>query len=373
MAGQAATMTYDVERTFLGFAHALRAAGLKVGPDRAQAFLTASATLDVSARSHVYWAGRATLCAGEDDFAVFDRTFDRWFSTEGLRSGTPPAPAQRSITQADLGDGDGASEAGDDQLVSVIASAEESLRHRDVASLSSQERQRVARMFAGLPVVVPTRRSSRRHPHRRGDIDPARTVRDQLRRAGEPGPLRYRRQRSRPRRIVFLIDISGSMEAYADSLIRLAHRVVAATPHTTEVFTLGTRLTRITAPLRIRDPERALQAAGNTVPDWSGGTRLGEALRAFLDRHGQRGLARGAIVVVASDGWERGDPQQLATQVERLQRLAHRVYWSNPHRGKAGYAPVQGGIAAALPHLDGLVAGHSLASFAELLELISDA
>ncbi|MGZ5389217.1 MAG: VWA domain-containing protein, partial [Aeromicrobium sp.] len=161
--------------------------------------------------------------------------------------------------------------------------------------------------------------------------------------------------------------------AYADSLLRLAHRVVLASPYRAEVFTLGTRLTRVTTAMRIKDPEQALRVAGNTVPDWSGGTRLGEALRAFNERWGQRGLARGAVVVIASDGWERGDPELLGEQVQRLQRLAHLVLWSNPHRGKAGYEPIQGGIAAALPYVDKLVAGHSVAAFTDLLELISDA
>jgi hypothetical protein len=163
------------------------------------------------------------------------------------------------------------------------------------------------------------------------------------------------------------------MSPYADALLRLAHVWVRGAPRTTEVFTAGTRLTRVTRALRGRDPEVALRAAGEQVPDWSGGTRLGEALQAFLDRWGQRGTARGAVVVVFSDGWERGDPELLATQMARLHRLAHRVVWVNPHRGKAGYRPVQGGIAAALPFVDDFVAGHSLATFAELVEVVARA
>jgi len=172
---------------------------------------------------------------------------------------------------------------------------------------------------------------------------------------------------------VLLVDVSGSMAPYADSLLRLAHRIHSAWPRRTEVFTLGTRLTRVTRPLSHRDPDAALIAAGETVPDWSGGTRLGESMRAFLDRWGQRGLARGAVVVVFSDGWERGDSALLAEQTARLARLAHSVIWSNPHRGKPGYAPVQAGIAAVLPHVDQLVAGHSMAAFDAVLEVIADA
>ncbi len=198
-------------------------------------------------------------------------------------------------------------------------------------------------------------------------------MREQLRRAGEPGPLRYRRRGARRRRVVLLVDVSGSMEPYADHLLRLAHRVVQAAPATTEVLTMGTRLTRVTAALRRRDAQQALDAAGQTVPDWSGGTRLGETLRVFLDRWGQRGMARGSVVVVFSDGWERGDAALLGEQMARLKRIAHHVVWVNPHRGKPGYQPVQQGIAAALPHVDDFVAGHSLATFAELLEVVGRA
>ncbi|GAB3042434.1 VWA domain-containing protein [Parafrigoribacterium mesophilum] len=358
--------------TFVGFAQALRSAGLPVGPDRTQVFLDAAVRLGVGDRRHVYWAGRATLCTSPEDIVTFDKTFERWFSAEPAGVAAPRS-APQSVAQADI-TGDGAADQlGEEHRIAVLASEEEALRHRDVASLSAVDRTRLARLFAGLSVTVPQRRSLRRHPHRRGDIDAARTVREQLRRAGEPGPLRHRRARPRARRIVFLVDVSGSMQAYADSLLRLAHRVVMAAPYSTEVFTLGTRLTRVTTALRLRDPEQALQVAGAAVPDWSGGTRLGEVLRAFADRWGQRSVVRGAVIVIASDGWERGDPTLLGSQVCRLQRLGRVVLWSNPHLGKAGYAPIQGGIVAALPYLDALVAGHSLAAFEELLQRIADA
>lgn len=355
---------------FVGFAHALREAGLDATPDRTQAFVEAVALLGPDRRRDVYWAGRATLCADPDDLGVYDQVFAAWFSPDEprLRARTQPPP--RVVVQAGLQDPDdaGAGSTDDVQEVAMKASRTETLRHRDVASLSVAERAEVARMFDRLTVRVPLRRSPRRTPHRRGDLDPTRTLRDQLRRAGEPGPLRFRAPRRRARKVVLLVDVSGSMSAYADSLLRLAHRLVSASPRDVEVFTLGTRLTRVTAAMRRRDPEDALAAAGATVPDWSGGTRLGEVLQAFVDRWGQRGMARGAVVVIASDGWERGDPVLLGTQVERLRRLAYRVLWANPHRGRPGYAPVQGGIAAVHPHLDALVAGHSLAAFQALLD-----
>jgi uncharacterized protein with von Willebrand factor type A (vWA) domain len=227
-------------------------------------------------------------------------------------------------------------------------------------------------MFATLRPVAPLRRTPRHERWHRGRLDASRTLRDSLRRMGEPGELAWRRRRVRPRRVVLLVDVSGSMSSYADALLRLGHRIVSTQPRT-EVFTLGTRLTHVTRALRHRDPDRALIAAGEAVPDWSGGTRLGEVLQAFLDRWGQRGVARRAVVVVFSDGWERGGTDLLAEQMKRLARLSHHVVWVNPHAGKRGYAPVQGGIAAALPHVDRLLAGHSLATLQELSEVLSHA
>jgi uncharacterized protein len=173
--------------------------------------------------------------------------------------------------------------------------------------------------------------------------------------------------------VVLLVDVSGSMSPYADALLRLAHTFAQGTEEGVEVFTVGTRLTHLTRAMRLRDPDRAIVAASATVPDWSGGTRLGETLKVFLDRWGQRGMARGAVVVVFSDGWERGEVGLLGEQMMRLQRLAHRVVWVNPHRGKEGYLPVQRGIVAALPYVDDFVAGHSMATFEELIEVVAHA
>jgi uncharacterized protein len=171
------------------------------------------------------------------------------------------------------------------------------------------------------------------------------------------------------------------MSAYADALLRLAHRFVVsagaagggATTRGVEVFTIGTRLTRVTREMRLRDPDRALAASGTAIPDWSGGTRLGEVLKAFLDRWGQRGTARGAVVVVCSDGWERGGAELLGEQMARLRRLAHSVVWVNPHKGREGYQPLTGGMQAALPSIDHFVSGHSLAAFEELSGVIQRA
>ena len=250
------------------------------------------------------------------------------------------------------------------------------LRQRDVASLTPSEKQRLAALFGTLRSRPPLRRTLRHEPWRRGQVDAARTVRASLRRMGEPAAIQWRHRRLRPRRVVLLVDVSGSMSGYADALLRLAHTMTQAHARRggrVETFTVGTRLTHLTRALQSRDAERALVAAGAAVPDWSGGTRLGETMRVFLDRWGRRGLARGAVVVVFSDGWERGDVSLLATQVRRLRAVAHRVVWVNPHRGKDGYQPVQQGIVAVLPYVDDFVAGHSLAAYAELMEVVARA
>jgi uncharacterized protein with von Willebrand factor type A (vWA) domain len=271
-------------------------------------------------------------------------------------------------------EGEGDDEEGPDApVLRVSASAGEVLRHRDLGELSAGEREHLRRLLALLRIGMPMRTSRRRRPARRGPADPARTLRAALRNHGELRELRRAGHSIRPRKVVLLIDVSGSMAPYADTLMRFAHVLVRRAPSSVEAFTIGTRLTRITRELRHRDPELALSAAGRAIPDWSGGTRLGDVLGAFVERWGRRGVARRAVVVVFSDGWERGEPDELGMQMGRLRRLAHRVIWVNPHAGKEGYAPVQGGIVAVLPHLDHLLAGHSLATLERLLEVMADA
>ncbi len=366
------------DEVLLAFTRALRAAGVPVTQDRAQGFLEAVSLLGLENQRATWAAGRSTLCAGPDDLARYDAVFDAFFDARaGLprprSSDSPPHVAQ---TRSQLPDDEGVGDGGDTETIHVAASRTEVLRHRDVASLSAAERHRLAAMFATLRPTAPLRRTARHQAWHRGQVDAHRTLRTSLRRMGEPAQISWRRRGSKPRRVVLLVDVSGSMSAYADALLRLAHRftvALRAEGGVVETFTVGTRLTHVTRAMRLRDPERALVAAGETVPDWSGGTRLGETLRFFMDRWGQRGMARGSVVVVFSDGWERGDPALLAEQVQRLRRVAHRVVWVNPHRGKAGYEAVQQGVVAVLPHVDDFVAGHSLATYAEVAEVVSRA
>ncbi|MCY7343162.1 MAG: VWA domain-containing protein [Pseudonocardia sp.] len=361
----------------VGFTVVLRGAGLAITTDRVATFLGALDTLDVTSRMQTYWAGRLTLCSDPDDLPRYDRAFEDWFtpqpggSTRVRDERPPPPPKLAALTPAgDPGDSD---DDGQQPQVHARAGGAEILRNRDLAELTPAEREHLRRLLALLRPTPPTRPSRRRRPSPRGVAAPGRTLRAALHNGGEIRELRRRDRSRRPRKVVLLVDVSGSMEPYADALLRFAHVVVRRAPGAVEAFTLGTRLTRITRELRMRDAERALAAAARAIPDWSGGTRLGEVLRAFVDRWGQRGAARRAVVVVFSDGWERGETDLLGVQMSRLRRLAHTLVWVNPHAGKDGYAPVQGGIVAALPYLDDLLAGHSLATLEELLEVVRDA
>jgi uncharacterized protein with von Willebrand factor type A (vWA) domain len=361
------------DEILLAFARALRAGGVPVTQDRAHDFLAAVALLGADHPAAVRVAGRSTLCAGPDDLARFDQVFEAFFNArDGLPRPRPRVRPEASVSRLPLDDGDGEEVGSADEIVRAAASTTEVLRHRDVASLDAAEKQRLSAMFGTLRPRPPLRRTARHRRWHRGRIDASRTLRSSLRRMGEPAEIAWRRRASKPRRVVLLVDVSGSMTSYADALLRLAHRLTQGIGNV-ETFTIGTRVTHITRAMRLRDPERAIVAAGETVPDWSGGTRLGETLRFFLDRWGQRGMARGAVVVVFSDGWERGDASVLAEQMARLGRVAHRVVWVNPHRGKDGYEAVQTGVVAALPFCDDFVAGHSLATYADLVEVLADA
>ncbi len=364
----------DADVLFAGFARALRHAGVAVTPDRTQLFLRAAAVAGAGTAAGVYWAGRASLCAGPEDLDTFDRVFDRWFAG-AVPAGPPSHSRSRQVAPAALHDADGRRRPGRAEAAALpaMASRAEVLRHRDIADLGPDDRAGLSALFASLRLSPPRRRAARRRPATRGTVDAGRMLRDEIHRGGEPGPVRFRRRGTRPRRLVALIDVSGSMGPYADSLLRVGHVLARTGPPAAEVFTIGTRLTRVTRALRQRDPDVALKSAGDTVPDWSGGTRLGETLKAFLDRWGQRGMARGSVVIIFSDGWERGDCSALEQSMQRLSRLAHRVIWVNQHRGKSGYLPVQAGMAAALPYVDDFLAGHSIATFEALMGVVADA
>ena len=329
-------MVRPAEEVLLGFARALRAAGVAVTADRERTYLEAVAAVGLEDQPAVYFAGRATLCGSPADLERHDLVYTAWFS--GQRAGTkdrPPLP--NLVAQAGLGatESPTAQGADDPDVLRAQASPTEVLRHRDVATLSRRERESLAALFGALRPQAPRRRAHRYTASPRGSVDSRATLRSTLRRMGEPGEVRWRRRGSRARKVVLLVDVSGSMSGYADALIRLAHAYcVAGVP--VEVFTLGTRLTHITRPLHQRDPDRAIVAAGDAIPDWSGGTRLAEGVKAFLDRWGRRGMARGAVVVVFSDGWSATSPRPSASRCGGC--APSRTGWSGSTRTGDGRA-----------------------------------
>ena len=363
----------DGVESVVGLARTLRAAGVPAAPDRVHAAVEAMAALDPSRRPAVYWAGRLTLCGSPADIARYDRVFDAYFGdrpTSLTRRQRLTRPQLRVVDDGRSGGDAGTDEDGHPGTASAASSDVEVLRHRDVAVMTVRAREELRRLLAAMSLPGELRRSRRRARHARGGVDGARTLRAWMRTGGEPARLRHHRSVQRPRRVVLLVDVSGSMDAYADTLLRFAHAAVRRGGAPTEVFALGTRLTRLTVPMALRDPDAALAAVAEALPDAGGGTRLGLLLKEFTDRWGQRGTARGAVVVILSDGWERGDPQLLGDQVARLRRLAHRVVWSNPRKAAPGFAPLAGGMAAALPHVDDFVAGHSLAALEHLADVV---
>jgi uncharacterized protein len=360
---------------------ALQAAGVPAGPDRVREAVRAVAALRPTSRADVYWAGRATLCAGREHTARYDAVFTALFDGGGLpRPRAAPVSVVRMVpvTLVDPAGpptppDEGADEQTEDpSVLRATESSVEVLRNKDISELSADERDALRRALAALDLPGEARRSRRwRRAGQHGAVDPRRTIRALLQAGGEPARLYRRRHAQRPRPVVLLVDVSGSMSGYADALLRFAHAASRRRGAPTEVFTIGTRLTRVTRELTSRDPETAMAAVAAAIVDYSGGTRLGLLLREFLDRWGQRGMARGAIVVILSDGWERDDPAVLGAQMRRLALLAHRVVWCNPRKGRPGFAPLAGGLTAALPHVDDFVEGHSLAALQQLARVVA--
>ncbi|CAN5263098.1 VWA domain-containing protein [soil metagenome] len=370
------TRTAEVLDSAVAFARTVRAAGVPVTTGRVQAFVDALEVLDASRRHDVFWAGHATLCGDPQDFGRYDRAFEAFFGGEAPHRRLKPAPPEASPreVQSITAPLRGGHEVEDDDELQLQASASDTevLRQRDLAALTPADRQLVNRLLAAMRLPGEPRRTRRRESWHRGAIDRRRTIRSALEGGGDPHHLRHRRQRWQPRTVVLLVDVSGSMSTYADALLRFAHVAVGrgAGRGRTEAFTVGTRLTRITRELRHRDPDTAMAAVAGAIPDWAGGTRLGDGLKQWLDRWGQRGLARGAVVIILSDGWERGQVDVLAQQMARLHRLAHRVVWSNPRKAAPGYQPLTAGMAAALPHVDQFLSGHSVAALERLAEVV---
>jgi uncharacterized protein with von Willebrand factor type A (vWA) domain len=368
------------------FSALLHAAGVPVTPERAGRFASALFLSPPAFTSDLYWLARVTLVTDQGHIPVFDAVFASVF--EGIvdpadfRGDTPPLPTirrgdrQPKTPEATAGSGSmpspGPARAGEEgepsgqESLAAMMSSEERLRHQDFAHLTPEE---LADLRA-VAMAAPPRRTRRTVRYRTGaELDVRATLRRARRSGGEPfSPVR-RRRRVRPRRVVLICDISGSMERYARAYLQLLWSGVASSK--AEAFVFATRLTRLTRALRGVSPDVALEQAGLRAPDWSGGTRIGEALKAFNDGYGRRGVARGAVVLILSDGWDTGDADLVAREMDRLHRLAYRIVWVNPRKAAAGYLPLARGMAAALPHVDAFVSGHNLAALDEVLEAIA--
>ncbi len=368
------------EELAVAFARVLRGGGLSVPIGNVLTFGEGLAAVGLDDRDAVYWTARTTLVRRPEDLPFFDRAFAVFWELRQPGSEPPPEEVLHVTLALDSEDADDEQDDGDagtdEPTITLRFSAVETLRHKDFAAYSRDELHEAQRMMADLRLAGSPRRSRRMvktkvgHRPRQGRPDLRRTVHAALRAGGEPISPRFREPGERLRRLVLLLDVSGSMEPYARALLRFVQAAVAGRQRV-EAFALGTRLTRVTRELSSRDPDRALARAAGQVHDWSGGTRLGECLRRFNDRWGVRGMARGAIVVILSDGWDRGEPEVLAEQMGRLRRVAHRVVWVNPLKVTPGYAPLARGMAAALPYVDDFVEGHSVVALEELAEVIS--
>ena len=374
----------------VAFGDALHRAGLPVTPERSGRFAAAVRLLTPTSLDELYWAGRVTLLTEHAQLDVFDRVFGQVF--RGLvdpadQRGDPTAPpvtrlpdeggpSARPGGSAPSGTprtGAAGAADGDGRDVPVgTASREERLASTDFADLDAAELADLRRLMRRLRLEPPLRPGRRHRRHHHGDrIDLRATLQRSHRSGGDPVEQVRRRRRRRPRRLVVLLDISGSMEPYARAYAQFLHAATATGAQRTEVFAFATRLTRLTRVLRVSDPSLALRRAAAAAPDWKGGTRIGEALKVFLDTYGRRGVARGAVVVIVSDGWERDGPALLGEQMARLRRLAARVVWVNPRRADDRYEPLAGGMAAALPYCDALVSGHTAVALEEVVAAIA--
>jgi uncharacterized protein len=369
----------------VGFGRLLRRRGLPVGTGRILTFCRAVAALDRLDRKAVYWAGRVAMVARKEDLAAYDAAFDEYFptaTTDALAMvaswgpqtpGTPEIEVllDQGIPEESWEPAEGAEDG--EGIVGVLASGAEVLRNKSFDELTETERIAADHVIRALAVHLPTRHSRRYRSSPYGRrFDQRRTLRASLRTQGEPFRRAWRDRRRRARPLVLILDVSGSMSAYSRALMQFGFAAMRA-GRRVEVFCFGTRLTRVTRALARSEPDDALRQVAAAVVDWNGGTRIGASLKELLDRWSQHVAMRGAVVVICSDGLERGDPALLAAQVARLSRLAHRLIWVNPLKGSPRYEPLARGMAAALPYVDVFLAGHNLESLESLCGVLEGA
>jgi uncharacterized protein with von Willebrand factor type A (vWA) domain len=387
-------------RLVASFGHLLHSAGLPVTPERSGRFADAVALTDPKTVDELYWIGRVTFLTDHDQVETYDRVFRQVF--EGVvdmadyrgdsahpappeaaptgerspnakqRDGEETPQGNRSTSATPGESAEGGDQEDEDPSVLAAASIVERLGERDFAACSEEELALIRRLADQLPVVPPPRTGRRLRRHSSGSrMDVRATLRRSHRTGGDPVDMILRKRAQRPRRVVLICDVSGSMEPYARVYLHLMRGAVRAIG--AEAFVFATRLTRVTRSLATRQPDLAYRRAVAAANDWSGGTRIGRALSTFLDEYGRRGMARGAIIVIVSDGWEIEDAALVGESMQRLRRLAHQIIWVNPRKAAESYQPLVGGMAAALPHVDTFVSGHSLRALEEVMSAIREA
>jgi uncharacterized protein with von Willebrand factor type A (vWA) domain len=366
----------------LGFGRELRAAGLRVGTGDVLSYLAAMTPLDPTDLVDLYWAGRAALLSRHEDEDVYDRVFREYFlgddpPARGSLTFTAEsaAEAEATLTMPDTEPGPGENE--EQPVLGWMASDVDALKHRSFPACTAEELAALRRIMTRMRLMPPRRRTRRTRPSPTGtEPDLRATIRESMRMHGEPpGQLYFRQRKTRLRPLILVLDVSGSMAAYSRHLLQFAHTARHAGTGTpgerVEVFCLGSRLTRITRDLAHQRVDAALEEAARTVADWDGGTRIGQSLDELVRLWGRGGLCRGGVVVICSDGLDRGDPEVLALAMERLARLCYRIVWLNPHKGDdADFRPSTLGMMVAAPHVDLLLSGHDLASLEKLAALL---
>jgi uncharacterized protein len=366
----------------LGFGRELRAAGLRVGTGDVLSYLAAMTPLDPADLVDLYWAGRTALLSRHEDEGVYDQVFREYFlgddpPARGSLAFTAEsvAEAEATLTMPDTEPGPGENE--ERPVLGWMASDVDALKHRSFPACTPEELAALRRIMTRMRLMPPRRRTRRTRPSPRGtEPDLRATIRESMRMHGEPpGQLYFRQRKTRLRPLILVLDVSGSMAAYSRHLLQFAHTARRAGAGTSggrvEVFCFGSRLTRITRDLAHQRVDAALEEAASTVADWDGGTRIGRSLDELVRTWGRGGLCRGGVVVICSDGLDRGDPAVLALAMERLARLCYRIVWLNPHKGDdPDFRPSTLGMMVAAPHVDLLLSGHDLASLGKLAAML---
>ena len=391
------TVHLDLPPVVGAFSRRLHDAGLPITPGRSAAFARALTLVNPITRRRLYWTARAVFVSEHAQVKAFDAVFVSVFGSGEAAEDFDPQDVQTvaappderpraehkasprytiepipeaAVSSSPPGRGDQDEDVPEAEVPLAMASDEELLGRKSFDALDPYELAQLYRLMSRLQLATPMRRTRRYEKGRHGQqIDMRRTLRGSLRTGGDPIRLSRRHRRVVRRRLVMLCDISGSMEPYARAYLQFLTCAAGSGPNA-EAFVFATRLTRVTRALASRSPERAIQRAAAAAPDWSSGTRIGEALKEFNDRHGRRGMARGAVIVILSDGWERGDPMLVGREMERLARLAYRIVWVNPRVSASSFSVQAGGMVAALPHCDALVSGHSFQALSEVVEAI---